>query len=83
LKRATLTRKQLEYLSLLASGFTTLEIAQQCVVSHHTVRNTLTKAKERVKATSTTNLVALAVRKKWIVAITDNPPYMFRPRING
>lgn len=81
--KKTLTKKQLEYLSLLASGFTTLEIADQCFVSHHTVRNTLTKAKERVKATSTTNLVALAVKKKWIIAITDTPPYMFRTRLNA
>jgi DNA-binding CsgD family transcriptional regulator len=65
--RENLTPKQLEYVAALASGRNTFEIAAEKYVSHHTVRNTINKAKERVGATSTYNLVAIAVEKDWII----------------
>ena len=62
-----LTGKQAEYVAMLASGESTITIADKNFVSHHTVRNTITKAKERVGANSTYNLLAMAITKKWIV----------------
>jgi DNA-binding CsgD family transcriptional regulator len=76
-----LTLKQREYIALLASGLSTLEIAAACFVSHHTVRNTIAKAKERIGAKSTANLVAVAVQKGWVLDVGDGPPYGFRPNI--
>jgi DNA-binding CsgD family transcriptional regulator len=73
-----LTDKQVIYLADLASGLTTLEVAKKQYVSHHTVRNTITKAKERVGAETTNNLVALSIFKKWIVPETLEPPYRFK-----
>jgi DNA-binding CsgD family transcriptional regulator len=72
-----LTPKQTHYLALLASGLTTLQISQREHKSHHTVRNTIAKAKERVGASSTSNLVATAVSKGWIKAKDDEIPYEF------
>lgn len=75
-----LTNKQREYLAALASGHSTLEIAEQFVVSHHTVRNTITKAKERVGASSTANLIAVAVERGWIsINGAKDAPYDFVP----
>lgn len=62
-----LTPKQAEYVAYLASGKSTISIAEEHYVSHHTVRNTITKAKERVGANSTYNLIAMAIQRKWIV----------------
>lgn len=61
-----LTAKQEEYIAMLASGESTITISEKNFVSHHTVRNTITKAKERVGANSTYNLIAMAISKKWI-----------------
>lgn len=80
--RDDLTLKQKEYLALLASGLNTLEIADVCVVSHNTVRNTLVKAKERIGAESTGNLIAIAVDKGWIKKDTNEPPYRYNPSTN-
>lgn len=61
-----LTSKQELYIGMLASGESTISIAEKNFVSHHTVRNTVTKAKERVGANSTYNLIAMAITRKWI-----------------
>jgi DNA-binding CsgD family transcriptional regulator len=75
-----LTPKQRQYLAALACGKSTLEVAQDFVVSHHTVRNTITKAKERVGATSTANLIALSVDKGWIHRNgSESAPFYFVP----
>lgn len=75
-----LTEKQRVYLAALACGKSTLQIADDFVVSHHTVRNTLTKAKERVGATSTANLIAIAVTEGWIHKNgSRKPPFHFEP----
>lgn len=73
-----LTKKQKEYLALLASGLTTLEVSVREHKSHHTIRNTIAKAKERIGATSTQNLIATCVAKGWIVAEDSEIPYVFR-----
>jgi len=62
-----LTAKQEEYIAMLASGESTISISEKNFVSHHTVRNTITKAKERVGANSTYNLISMAITRKWIV----------------
>jgi DNA-binding CsgD family transcriptional regulator len=72
-----LTKKQKEYLAYLASGLSVKETAAFCNVSKHTVRNTITKAKERIGATSTSNLVATAVVKGWIELDDEARPFMF------
>jgi DNA-binding CsgD family transcriptional regulator len=74
-----LTPKQKEYVADLASGKDTLQISEEKYVSHHTVRNTLSAAKERVGASSTTNLIAMAIVKGWILISNDAPPYAFEP----
>jgi len=74
-----LTSRQIQYVALLASGKSTLEIAKELVVSHHTVRNTITKAKERIGANSTYNLVAVAIYKGWIRIDNHEPPLSFIP----
>ncbi len=73
-----MTNKQIEYVSLIASGLTTLEIAQRQFVSHHTVRNTIAKAKERIGATSTANLVATSVTNKWIEPEDEERPIVYK-----
>jgi len=75
----SLTKKQAQYVSLVASGLTTEEIADDCLVSTHTVRNTIVKAKERVDASSTANLVATSVQEKWIIPLNETIPYEFIP----
>ncbi len=72
-----LTPKQTLYVSELASGKTTIETALDNFVSHHTVRNTIAKAKERVGARTTANLVAIALEKGWIYTVAEEPPYDF------
>jgi DNA-binding CsgD family transcriptional regulator len=73
-----LTKKQREYVSLLASGLTTIQIAQGEHKSHHTIRNTISKAKERIGAISTANLIATAVLEGWIVKEDNEKPYTFK-----
>lgn len=73
-----LTSKQKEYVSLLASGLTTLQISEKNFVSHHTVRNTIAKAKERIGASSTTNLIATSVSKGWIELVDDDIPCEYK-----
>lgn len=73
-----LTPKQKQYVSGLASGLTTLQIAKKYVVSHHTVRNTIAKAKDRVGALSTSNLIAIAVKKEWIIQEENDFPITFK-----
>lgn len=67
-----LTPKQTEYVADTASGKSTFDIADARYVSQNTVRNTLTSAKERVGASSTTNLVAMAITKGWIEVIKED-----------
>lgn len=73
-----LTYKQLDYLSLIASGLNTTEVAKIRIVSRHTVRNTIAKAKERVGAISTSNLVGMAITKGWIVEDKKGPPVSYK-----
>lgn len=63
-----LTNRQAFYVAELASGKNTLQIANDNYVSHHTVRNTLSKARERVGAYSSFHLVAMAIANGWIKA---------------
>lgn len=72
-----LTEKQKHYVSLLASGLSTLQISQREKRSHHTIRNTIAKAKERVGAISTGNLIAIAVSQGWIEGQDSSAPYTF------
>lgn len=73
-----LTPKQAEYVADTASGKSTFEIAEEKYVSQNTVRNTLVGAKERVGASSTTNLVAMAITKGWIKVVDpENIPLVY------
>lgn len=78
-QKDNLTDKQKEYVALTASGRSTLDIAEESIVSQHTVRNTLTAAKERVGASSTTNLIAMAVEKGWIIRSNEEIPHEYAP----
>lgn len=79
--RNDLTPAQKTYISDLASGFSVKESALARNVSKHTVRNTISQAKERVGAITTINLVAMAISKGWIEAVTHEPPFRFNPNI--
>lgn len=72
------TYKQLEYIAFLASGYSTKQAAQTLVVSHHTIRNTIVKAKERTNAVTTNNLIAMCVENGWLEKREDGPPMTFR-----
>lgn len=72
-----LTPKQQEYVAALASGLSTVDISRFYHVSHHTVRNTIAKAKERVGAISTNNLIAVAVDKGWVKKNGQDVPAIF------
>ena len=78
-----LTKKQREYLAYIASGLSVGETAEFCNVSPHTVRNTITNAKERVGAVSTSNLIAAAVANEWIYLEDNTRPFMFFASDNG
>lgn len=67
-----LTNKQREYVADTASGKSTFDIADEKYVSQNTVRNTITSAKERVGASSTTNLIAMAITKGWIEVVDED-----------
>ena len=62
-----LTEKQTEYVCGLAGGNSTLEIARNSSVSHHTVRNTLRNARVRMDCPNSVNLVATAISDGLIV----------------
>lgn len=74
-----LTQKQALYVAELASGSSNPEIAEKIHVSEHTIRNTLVSAKERVGASSTANLIAMAISKGWIELTSNKIPYTYEP----
>lgn len=74
----SLTPKQLQYISEMASGLSTLDIANRNFVSKHTVRNTIRTAKDRIGAVSTVNLIATAISKGWIVPEDNEKPYAYK-----
>ncbi len=61
-----ITPKQVLYIQELASGKNAPQIAADNFVSTHTVRNTISNAKERVGAKSTFHLVSMAIINEWI-----------------
>ena len=63
----TLTEKQCKYVSELAEGKPTKQIASDNMVSHHTVRNTLRNARIRMGCPNSISLVALAICEGMIV----------------
>jgi DNA-binding NarL/FixJ family response regulator len=71
------TNRQLEFLSLIASGRSTYQIADEIGVSQNTVRNTIVAAKEKSEASSTANLIAYSVYKGWIWPVDDGVPAEF------
>lgn len=71
------TKRQLEFLSLIASGMNTYQVAEAAGVSQNTVRNTIVAAKEKTDTPSTTNLIAYAVYKGWIWPADDGVPAEF------
>lgn len=73
------TLKQREYIAILASGGSTHDVAEACVVSPHTVRNTIVSAKERTGASSTTNLIAMAITRGWIKENNEGTPITYGP----
>jgi DNA-binding NarL/FixJ family response regulator len=71
------TPRQLEFLSLIASGLDTQGVAKVSDVSHNTVRNTIVAAKEKTGASSTANLIAYCVAQGWIWPVDDGIPANF------
>lgn len=71
------THRQLEFISLIASGLDTYEVAKETGVSQNTVRNTLVAAKTKSEASSTANLIAYCVFKGWIWPIDEGIPAEF------
>jgi len=71
------TKRQLEFLSLIASGYDTYQIADAVGVSQNTVRNTIVAAKKKTEVPSTSNLVAYSVYKGWIWPVDDGVPAEF------
>jgi DNA-binding CsgD family transcriptional regulator len=61
---ATLTTREREVLSLMASGRTVAEIAQQLHLSELTVRTHVRNAKDRLNARTTAHAIALAVEER-------------------
>ncbi len=71
------TNRQLEFLSLIASGMDTYEVAEAAGVSQNTVRNTIVAAKTKTDVPSTANLIAYAVFRGWIWPVDDGVPAEF------
>lgn len=71
------THRQLEFISLIASGLDTHQVAKEVGVSQNTVRNTLVAAKDKSEASSTANLIAHCVYKGWIWPLDDGIPSNF------
>lgn len=78
LLKKNLTKRQLLYISEIASGLSTINVAARNHVSRHTVRNTIRSAKDRIGATSTSNLIATTILKEWIVPLDNEMPLVFR-----
>jgi len=60
-KRARLTRRETDLVSLIKQGLSTKEIAWYLNISHHTVRNTKSKLFEKFKVNNTVELLNAAV----------------------
>ena len=58
-----LTRKEMEIVRLLAQGFETPDIAEQLVLSRHTVQNHIRNAREKFGARSRLSLLVKAMRR--------------------
>ena len=59
-----LTKRQKEFLAMTAQGLMHEKIAEICVVSPETVRNSLARARERMKASTTAQCVVLAIARE-------------------
>lgn len=77
--RDAVTPKQAEYIADTATGKSTFDIAKEKYVSQNTVRNTIVAAKERVGASSTNNLIAMAVSRGWIKPVDEEVPLSYEP----
>lgn len=71
------TKRQLEFIAMLASGLSTYEAAERAEVSQNTVRNTIVAAKNKSEAPSTANLIAYSVYKGWIWPTDEGVPAEF------
>jgi DNA-binding NarL/FixJ family response regulator len=67
----------MEFLSLVASGLDTHEVADKVGVSQNTVRNTIVAAKDKASASSTANLIAYCVYQGWIWPRDEGIPAEF------
>lgn len=65
-RRPTISAREQEILSLLASGMTTKEIAGALFISPETVRTYVRRAMEKLEARTRTQAVAIAVRRSLI-----------------
>lgn len=57
---------ELEVIALVADGVERAEIAKRLGIGWSTVQTRLTRAKKRVGVQTTSHLVAMAIREKWI-----------------
>jgi DNA-binding CsgD family transcriptional regulator len=62
-----MTPRQLELLSLVASGYEYTQIGEMKHLSPHTVRNALYAARDRVAARNVTHLAVLCVERGLII----------------
>ena len=61
-----LSPRQLEIISLLAEGYTQLAVARRLFIEMSTIKTHMESALRRTEARNTVQLVAIAIRNRWI-----------------
>lgn len=62
----TLTEREIQVLSLVANGFTSIKIGHKLKISSETVKVHRRNMLKKVKAHNTFDLMRLALKRKWI-----------------
>jgi len=64
--KTNLTQREVEVLSLIAQGMSSVRIAQQLDISFETVKVHRRNMLRKVEAHNTFELIRLAIKKRWI-----------------
>lgn len=77
-QRPLITRRQAQFLALLAEGHNYDEIAEEVSISRWTVKNTIVTARERLGAKTNEQAVARAVTLRLVVLDWKTSPHLLQ-----
>lgn len=70
-ERQILTRRQMEFLSMIGNGMKPAEIAEELTISRRTVEWTLRSAKERLEANNLPQMIVKAIALELLILDHD------------